>query len=86
LKDFGSVDVFERDVVDVEVGFQKEFNMKGIEIDANRNCVKVKSASFACQVTFLKYEIEDANIGAKWIKAKKKLVISCPKKKGGVNS
>ena len=54
--------------------------MANIDLDAGEKRIKVKSPSFVAEVEFLGFGIKDAEISAKWIKSKKKLLVTCPKK------
>lgn len=52
--------------------------MKGVILDATQKSIKVKCLSFACEVFFDKFRLDDRSISAKWLKAKKRLIVKAP--------
>lgn len=80
LKNRGKVEVDDGDKCVLHVFFEEEMGMANVEVDAAEKRLKVKSPSFVAEVEFLRFGIRDTEISAKWIKSKKKLVITCPKK------
>lgn len=80
LKNDGKVEVDEFvDKVVVSVTLPQESGLAGIDLDANFQSVKIRCPSFVCEVKFLCYRIRDNEIAAKWLKSKKKLVVTCPR-------
>lgn len=79
VKKNGNVEVNEKEsIIEIQADLPGEAGMKGVTLEATKKSIRLHCTSFAFQVDFLNYQLEDAQISAKWVKTKKRLLIACP--------
>ncbi|OMJ86351.1 hypothetical protein SteCoe_12138 [Stentor coeruleus] len=75
----GNVEVNEHEKeVEIFIHLPDENGMKGVILDATQKSIKVRCLSFACEVFFDKFSLDDRSISAKWLKSKKRLIVKAP--------
>jgi len=80
LRNDGTAEVNESlEKVVISVTLPQENGLKNIDLEGSDKSLKIKCPSFICDIKFLTYKIRDCEIGAKWLKTKKKLIITCPR-------